>query len=72
MNNKISLSVLIENARSKLTQAFQGIVAETNLPAYLLEGIILDILSEVRKQKSLEIIEDLCNIKAEASTKEDK
>lgn len=57
-NNNSPLSIIIENARGKLIQAFNEVLAETKLPAYLTEGIILEILSEVRNRKNLELVSD--------------
>nr|DAL49728.1 MAG TPA_asm: hypothetical protein [Caudoviricetes sp.] len=57
-NNNSPLSIIIENARGKLIQAFNEVLAETKLPAYLTEGIILEILSEVRSRKNLELVSD--------------
>ncbi|MCH5203140.1 MAG: hypothetical protein J1F03_00245 [Oscillospiraceae bacterium] len=57
--NKIPLSVLMEHARGKLIQAFNQVIDETKLPAYLYEGMILELLSDVRSRKNLEIISDL-------------
>lgn len=59
MNDKIPLSVLMENARGKLTQAFNQIINESGLPAYLIEGILLELLSETRNRKNLELVSDI-------------
>ncbi len=58
MNGKIPLSVLIENAKAELTQAFNQTLENSRLPAFLMEGIVLDLLAEVRKQKAIELISD--------------
>lgn len=57
------LSVMIENAKAKMISAFNQIQAESNLPAYLLEGVVLDLLSQVRNQKNLEIVADYNRVK---------
>lgn len=57
-NNNLPLSIIIENAKGKLIQKFNEVLAETKLPAYLTEGIILEILSEVRSRKNLELVSD--------------
>lgn len=49
------LSHLIENTRNKLTVEVNKILEESKLPAYLAEGIILEILSEIRRVKCTEI-----------------
>lgn len=58
MDKKIPLSVILEDARSEITAAFSSIAARTQLPAYLLEGIIAGILADVRNQKNLELARD--------------
>ncbi|MGN8739135.1 hypothetical protein [Bilifractor sp. HCP3S3_D3] len=57
-NNQVPLSVMMENANGKLTAAFSQIAQETHLPAYLLEGIVAGILSDIRKQKNIELAAD--------------
>ena len=54
----IPLSVVMENTKGKMTAAVNQIVNEAKLPAYLIEGILLGILSDVRNQKNLELISD--------------
>ena len=57
--NSQSLAVMMENARIKMTNAINQIISETSLPAYLIEGILLGIISEIRNQKNTEIIQEL-------------
>ena len=52
---KEPLSHLIENTRNRLTVEVNKILEESKLPAYLAEGIILEILSEIRRVKCAEI-----------------
>ena len=59
MSNGVPLSVLMENARGKLVQAFNQVLDETKLPAYLMEGMLLELLSETRNRKNLELISDI-------------
>ncbi|MBC5728142.1 hypothetical protein H8R91_06355 [Ruminococcus sp. NSJ-71] len=59
MDNKIPLSVIMENARGKLIQAYNQVLDETKLPAYLMEGMLLELLSETRNRKNLELISDI-------------
>lgn len=53
------LSVVLERTKLQLVQSFNQIIADSKLPAYLYEGIILDILSETRKRKNLELVADM-------------
>lgn len=55
---KIPLSIICEDARQRMTAAYSKIAQETHLPAYLMEGILTGILSEVRAQKNLELAAD--------------
>ena len=49
--NNIPLSVAIENTKGKMAMAMNQIISESHLPAFLIEGILLGILSDVRNQK---------------------
>lgn len=55
----IPLSVMMENTKGMMFEAFQQIQEKSNLPAYLMEGIIVDLLSQVRNQKNLELVSDM-------------
>ena len=52
---KPTLIIILERARAILKNALNRSIAETALPAYLIEGILLDLLAEVRAQKAAEI-----------------
>lgn len=71
--NNMPLSLMMENAKGAMTDAFNQIVKQSNLPAYLLEGIVADLLSEIRKQKNLELFSDMNRMKqTEHSEQEEK
>ena len=71
--NNMPLSLMMENAKGGMTDAFNQIVEQSNLPAYLLEGIVADLLSEIRKQKNLELVSDMNRMKqTEHSEQEEK
>ena len=55
----IPLSVMMENIKGMMFEAFQQVQEKSNLPAYLMEGIIVDLLSQVRNQKNLELVSDM-------------
>lgn len=55
----IPLSVMMENTKGMMFKAFQQVQEKSNLPAYLMEGIIVDLLSQVRNQKNLELVSDM-------------
>lgn len=52
---KPTLIIILERARAILKNALNHVIAETALPAYLIEGVLLDLLAEVRAQKATEI-----------------
>ena len=67
------LSLVIEETKLALTSAFNQILDDSKLPAYLYEGIILDLLSEVRNRKNLELVSEIKSMqKSEADTQEKK
>ena len=51
-----TLMLLIEKAREIQRTAISNIIKETKLPAYLIEGVLLEALSEIRAQKVTEVI----------------
>ena len=52
---KPTLMLILEKARAILHNALNRVIAETALPAYLIEGLLLDLLAEVRAQKAAEL-----------------
>lgn len=70
--NNIPLSVMLENAKGMMIESFNQVQEKTNLPAYLMEGIILDLLSQVRNQKNLELISDMNRMNQDAEKKDEK
>ena len=55
---KQPLSIILENAKGMTFQAFNQIQEKTQLPAYLMEGIIMELLADIRNQKNLELVSD--------------
>ncbi len=53
------LSIMLENAKALMIDAFNQVQQKTSLPAYLMEGIILDLLSQIRNQKNVELVTDM-------------
>lgn len=56
---EMPLSVMLENAKGMMIDSFNQVQEKTNLPAYLMEGIVLDLLSQIRNQKNLELVSDM-------------
>lgn len=52
------LSILLEQARMNILNATNQAIQESNLPSYLIEGVLCDILSDIRKQKAIELVMD--------------
>lgn len=72
MMNKMPLSVMLENAKGMMLDAFNQVQEKSNLPAYLMEGIVLDLLSEVRNRKNLELVQDYNRMNQAAESEEKK
>lgn len=56
---KQPLSVVMTNTKLKLNNAFNQILEDSQLPAYLYEGLLLDMLSEIRNRKNLELVMEM-------------
>lgn len=72
MNNsemEQSLAVMIESARIKMTNAINQVIHETSLPAYLIEGILTGIISDIRNQKNAEMLEEMMTVQNELKNK---
>lgn len=67
----IPLSVLLENTKIRMTDSVNKVIKESNLPAYLIEGILSDILSDVRKQKNFELASDYTSMNEENQKSEE-
>lgn len=70
--NQKPLSVMIENAKAMMIASFNQVQAETALPAYLMEGIVLDLLAQVRNQKNLELVSDYNKMQVQEEKKGEK
>lgn len=66
----IPLSVLLENAKGKFINAVNQVVQETNLPAYLMEGIVVEVLADIRARKNLELVSDYNSMNQTETKKE--
>lgn len=53
------ISVLLAQAKADINNSIQQAVTENGLPASLIELILSDILSEVRRQSALEVFADM-------------
>lgn len=57
-----SLALMLEDAKREITESINKTIQRTSLPAYLIEGILVGILSDVRNQKNIELIEEMKTI----------
>ena len=55
----IPLSLMLENAKRMTVEAVQDVLNQTKLPAYLYEGILIGVLSDIREQKNQELMSDI-------------
>lgn len=53
------LSIMLENAKALMIDVFNQVQQKSSLPAYLMEGIVLDLLSQIRNQKNVELVADM-------------
>ena len=51
----MSLMQVIEETRRRTKNAVGQIMKETAMPAYLMEGIVEGVLSDIREQKNVEM-----------------
>lgn len=58
MPDNTPLSIILESAKGKFVSAFNEVLVDTKLPAYLVEGIVLEILADLRNRKNLELMMD--------------
>lgn len=70
--NDIPLSIMIENAKGMMIDAFNQVQEKSNLPAYLMEGIVVDLLSQVRCQKNLELVSDMNRMRQSEHTEQEE
>lgn len=51
------LIVIIEKTKAKINTAVNKIICESGLPAYLLDGILMGIVADVKEQKNVEMMQ---------------
>ena len=56
--DKQPLSIMLENAKRRTFQAFNQVQEKTQLPAFLMEGIVMELLADIRNQKNIELMSD--------------
>lgn len=59
MTMELPISLKIANAKGKILSCVNMASVEYNLPAFILEGIIADVLAEMRSQARIETLNDV-------------
>ena len=67
---ELPISLKIANAKGKILSTVNLASVEYNLPAFILEGILSDILSDTRAQARIEVLNDMNLILDEKSKNE--
>lgn len=61
----ISLSSILQETKEEINIKINEIINEKNIPACLIEGILMGIVSDVREQKNAELFEDIKKMREE-------
>ena len=69
---ELPISLKIANAKGKILSVVNLASVEYNLPAFILEGILADILSDTRAQARIEALNDVNLILEEKNNQEDE
>lgn len=56
--NNVPLSIRLGIAKTRFVKAFNEAQAETMLPACLVEGIVMEIVADIRERKNIELLAD--------------
>ena len=59
MTMELPISLKIANAKGKILSCVNMASVEYNLPAFILEGIIADVLVEIKSQARIELLNDV-------------
>ena len=68
--NDLPLNIKIENTRRILDKALTQCIMEYGLPAYLMSGIVSDLLLETKRQEKIELINSYQNVLDELKQQE--
>ncbi len=67
-----SLLMIVEDVRAKVNSSINQIMAETNIPAYLMEGVLQGVLADVRAVKNSEMYAEMLIEKSASKTNDEK
>lgn len=68
---ELPISLKIANAKGKILSCVNMVSVEYNLPAFILEGIVADVLAEMRSEAKIEVLNDF-NLILKENEKEDE
>ena len=68
----LPLSIKLENARGIILNAIQEIQNKYKFPAYIMDGIFSQIISEIRAEEKIELINDTNQMIRSLQEKEEK
>ena len=54
--NNLPLNIKLNNCKKKLDNCITSIIMEYGLPAFLIEGILSEVMLEVKKQSNNELV----------------
>lgn len=69
---KTSLPIIMEQTKTMMRNAYNEVRSTTKLPAFLMEGIIAELLAEVRNEKNAEIMSQVVAEEAETEKETEK
>ena len=61
-NNDLPLNIRIENVRGMINTALSRATMEYGLPAFLITGILSDIMLDVKRQEKIELTNSYNNV----------
>lgn len=59
---EMPLNIKIENVRGKINTALSEAIMEYGLPAFLVSGILADIMLDVKRQEKIELTNSYNNV----------
>lgn len=65
-DKRTPLVVIMEQTKAEIVGSINETLSKVNLPAYLVEGIILGVLADIREQKTFEVVSE-CTAKEEGT-----
>lgn len=67
---KASLPIIMEQTKTMMRNAYNEVRSTTRLPAFLMEGVLVELLAEVRNEKNAEIMSQVAMEEEKEAEKE--